>query len=81
MAIVNIPVNFDENAFAKHYGLTPMLDMLNIGNGQMSIPRLPDLIDDDLLQFIAMPEPTIVERLEAAELMIDLLLDTQQETP
>jgi hypothetical protein len=27
------------------------------------------------------PPPTTEERLEAAELMIDLLLDTQQETP
>lgn len=81
ITVDQLPVNFSSDLFARKYGLDPMTDIAVGVNGEFIVPRLPNLTLEDLLDCVAIPPASADERLEAAELMIDLLLDTQQETP
>ena len=80
--MITPPLNFDGSKFAAKYGLDVTAFWIDT-QGFFQCPLLPDLTDADLADCIAdpaIPTPaTIEERLEAAELMIDLLLTDTQE--
>lgn len=75
------PVNFDGATFARHHNLDEVMDFWVDVHGVFYCPSIPDLtqaiLDSFVLDINQSPKPTIEERLEAAELMIDLVLDTQ----
>jgi len=71
--------NFDGAKFARKYNLDPMSDFIIDASGYLQCPFLPELTAEDIADCVLDPPPSSVdERLEAAELMIDLLLDTQE---
>lgn len=81
--LLNLPDNFSVQLFFQKY---PNLNESDVtcwpGNRLMVHPDI-EITDNDLLNCVTVPgptPPTLMERLEAAELMIDLLLDTQQES-
>ncbi len=78
--ISELPLHFSGSVFAAKYKLTEN-DFWFDCNSNFTCPSLPHLTREDLLDCVAAPLPSTEERLEAAELMIDLLLDTQQEAP
>lgn len=78
------PDNFDGAKFAQKYNLDPVHGFWVDAHGYLWCPSLPDLQASDLADCVfdppGPPIPTLEERVEAAELMINLLLDTQQES-
>lgn len=74
----DLPLYFDGAKFADKYQLDSMRDFCVDVLGVFVCPSLPDLTLEDLADCVSEPLPSSDERLEAAELMIDLLLtDTQ----
>lgn len=80
MPCLQYPERFAPEKFIKKYGLNAE-DVTLIAPNYISFIGVTDVAESDLLDCIAdpppLPPPTVEERLEAAELMIDLLLDTQ----
>lgn len=83
MPTVVYPDNFDIQKFSAKYKILPEYLTCSAPNYLHYPPGL-DINEADLLDCIAdppgPPPPTVEERVEAAELMIGLILDTQQES-
>lgn len=75
--MIKVSDNFDGEKFAAKY--TP--DFFVDASGNLVCAAYPNLTTGDIADCVVdgIRPATIEERLEAAELMIDLLLDTQQE--
>lgn len=77
--MIEVPLRFDSAKFQEKYkDIVPLIFWIN-PEGFFECPSIPELQTSDLLDCVHLEVPTIAERLEAAELMIDLMLDTQQE--
>lgn len=74
--MIKVPDNFDGEKFASKY--TP--DFYIDAHGHLICGTYPNLTLGDIADCVTalISPPTLEERLEAAELMINLLLDTQQ---
>lgn len=81
MSLLKVPSGFNGQLFAEKYKDISDLVFYVDANGLFQCPALPNLTATDLADCVEVSEvltATIEERLEAAELMIDLLLtDTQ----
>ena len=75
--MITVPSRFDAELFRQKYENVKDLTFYIDPDGFFQCPSIPELTSEDLLDCVGPDLPTINERLEAAELMIDLLLDTQ----
>jgi hypothetical protein len=77
-----LPLHLDLKKLGVKFDFNAEYDCV-VSKGIFFCPSRPDLTVEDLQDCVTIPVPvvTLEERLEATELMIDLLLDTQQETP
>lgn len=77
--MIRIPANFDVEKFRTFYNLPPFNQARAFWidcDGFLQCPLLPNLTEDDLTQFILDPPgPTVVDRIEATETLINLILD------
>lgn len=83
MPVIVYPENFSALKFCAKYNI-PIERIICSEPNYLHYPIDLEITEADLLDCIADPPgpplPTVEERIEAAELMIDLLLDTQQES-
>jgi hypothetical protein len=77
MTILNIPPWFDLAGFCQQFNIDQS-QVVFLEPGRIQLPVVwPQTVEDTLCGFFD-PPSTTDERLEAAELMIDLILDTQE---
>ena len=79
--MIRPPVNFDAEKFRAFYNL-PLFDQGRTfwidHDGFLQCPSLPDLTAEDLTSFVYDPPgPVIEDRLQAAETLINLILDEE----
>ena len=79
MTVINIPLWFDLAGFCERFNIDQS-QVVYIEPNRIQLPVVwPQQEEDTLCKFFV-PPSTTEERLEAAELMVDLILDTQQES-